>query len=37
MILINTFISQNDETRRARMAVIHRRCILLLKAAKERS
>ena len=37
MTVINTFLSGNDEAHRARLAAIQRRCILLLRAAGERS
>ena len=34
MIIINTFVTQNPAERLARLAVLHRRCILLLQAAR---
>ena len=37
MIITNTFISDDLEARCARLAAIHRRCILLLQAVKERA
>ena len=37
MRITNTFTSHDPEERRARQAALHRRCILLLQAAKARS
>lgn len=37
MVIKNTYMSTDPKTRRARMAAIHRRCILLLQAARDRS
>ena len=35
MIIKNTFLSEDPEARRAHLAAIHLRCILLLRAARK--